>query len=61
MFDKNTLRMMNREVFKGAIGRYQQRLLQCLESGGALSARTPRRKAKSVQARHVLLKPITTH
>lgn len=52
MFDKNTLRMMNREVFKGAIGRYQQRLLQCLD-GGALSARTPRRKAKSVQARHV--------
>lgn len=30
MFDKNTLRMMNREVFKGAIGRYQQRMLEQL-------------------------------
>ena len=29
MFDKNTLRMMHREVFKGAIGRYQQRMLEC--------------------------------
>ena len=30
MFDKNTLRLMHRELFQGAIGRYQQRMLQSL-------------------------------
>lgn len=34
MFDKNTLRMMHREVFKGAIGRYQQRMLERLGNVG---------------------------
>lgn len=59
MFDKNTLRMMHREVFKGAIGRYQQRMLEWLERGqsAALSARTPRRRAKSVQV-FVRVRPI---
>ncbi|CAK9041237.1 unnamed protein product, partial [Durusdinium trenchii] len=58
MFDKNTLRMMHRELFQGAIGRYQQRMLQWVDRGpSALTARTPRRRARSVQV-FVRVRPI---
>ncbi|CAJ1326985.1 unnamed protein product [Effrenium voratum] len=57
MFDKNTLRLMHREIFTGAIGRYQQRMLQSLDKNEALTARTPRRRPRAVQV-FVRVRPI---